>query len=60
MPDYKKPYFQLFCILCDTIEELEQLLADDTIPAPSTLLLKKRILLLRKAQQETEELLIQE
>ena len=25
MPDYKKPYFQLFCIICDTIEELEQL-----------------------------------
>ena len=42
MPDYKKPYFQLFCIICDT------------------LLLKKRILLLKEAQQETEELLIQE
>lgn len=60
MPDYKKPYFQLFCILYDTIEELEQLLADDTIPAPSALLLKKRILLLKKAQQKTEELLIQD
>lgn len=60
MPDYKKPYFQLFCILCDTIKKLEQLLADDTIPAPSALLLKKRILLLKKAQQETEELLIQD
>lgn len=60
MPDYKKPYFQLFCILCDTIEELEQLLEDNTIPAPSALLLKKRILLLKKAQQETEELLIQD
>ena len=60
MPDYKKPYFQLFCILCDTIEELEQLLADDTIPASSALLLKKRILLLKKAQQETEKLLIQD
>ena len=28
MPDYKKPYFQLFCIICDTIEELEQALLD--------------------------------
>ena len=60
MPDYKKPYFQLFCIICDTFEELEQLLADDAIPSPSALLLKKRILLLKEAQQETEELLIQE
>lgn len=60
MPDYKKPYFQLFCIICDTIEELEQLLADDAIPAPSAPASEKAHSFAERSAAGNRGLLIQE
>ena len=31
MDSYKRPYFTLFCAICETIEELEQILRDENL-----------------------------
>ena len=31
MDSYKRPYFTLFCAICETIEELEQILKDENL-----------------------------
>lgn len=58
MIKYKECYFKLFSAVCDTIEMLEQLLTESTLPESQRQLLLIQIDTLKKVQQETEELLI--
>lgn len=35
MTDYKKPYFRLFCAVCDAIDALESAAAAENCPRPA-------------------------
>lgn len=58
MTNYKRPYFRLFCAVCDTIDALEQTAASKNCPETTAKLLSDRRSKLRKVTQETEELVI--
>lgn len=59
MDIYKQPYFTLFSTICDTIEELEQLLQNSSLSQQEATLLWKQVKKLKKVQQTTEEQIIQ-
>lgn len=58
MTNYKRPYFRLFCAVCDTIDALEQTAASKNCPETTAKLLSEQVKQLRKVTQETEELVI--
>ena len=58
MTNYKRPYFRLFCAVCDTIDSLEQTAASKNRPQTTAKLLSEQAKQLRKVTQETEELVI--
>lgn len=58
MTDYKKPYFRLFCAVCDAIDALESAAAAENCPETTAVLLSAQAEQLRKATQEAEELVI--
>jgi reverse gyrase len=58
MTNYKRPYFRLFCAVCDTIDALEQTAASKNCPETTAKLLSEQAKQLRKVTQETEELVI--
>lgn len=58
MTNYKRPYFRLFCAVCDTIDALEQTAASKNCPETTAKLLSEQAKQLRKVTQETEKLVI--
>ena len=54
MTNYKRPYFRLFCAVCDTIDALEQTAASKNCPEATAKLLSEQAKQLRKVTQETE------
>jgi len=59
MDIYNKPYFVLFSTICETIEVLEQLLQNPSLPQQGASLLWRQIKKLNRIQQFTEEQIIQ-
>lgn len=55
---YEKPYFQLFCTVCDVIEHLELFLANTALPGTQQQFLRKQVEQLKRTQQITEEMVI--
>mgnify|MGYP000161121182 CR=1 FL=1 len=58
MTNYKRPYFRLFCAVCDTIDALEQTAASKNLPRNHCQTSSEQAKQLRKVTQETEELVI--
>ena len=58
MESYEKPYFQLFCMDCDVIENVELFLKNTTLTGTQQQFLRKQIEQLKRAQQITEEMVI--
>ena len=48
MTNYKRPYFRLFCAVCDTIDALEQTAASKNCPETTAKLLSEQAKQLRK------------
>lgn len=59
MDSYKRPYFTLFCAICETIEELEQILKDKNLSRKNATALWVQVKKLKQVQQLTEEILIE-
>lgn len=59
MDSYKRPYFTLFCAICETIEELEQILKDENLSRKNATALLVQVKKLKQVQQLTEEALIE-
>lgn len=59
MDSYKRPYFTLFCAICETIEELEQILKDKNLSRKNATALWVQVKKLKQVQQLTEEALIE-
>ena len=59
MDSYKRPYFTLFCAICETIEELEQILIDENLSRKNATALWVQVKKLKQVQQLTEETLIE-
>ena len=55
---YEKPYFQLFCTVCDVIENVELFLGNTALTGTQQQFLRKQIEQLKRAQQITEEMVI--
>lgn len=55
---YEKPYFQLFCTVCDVIENVELFLENTALTGTQQQFLRKQIEQLKRAQQITEEMVI--
>lgn len=55
---YEKPYFQLFCMVCDVIENVELFLKNTTLTGTQQQFLQKQVEQLKRAQQITEEMVI--
>lgn len=55
---YEKPYFQLFCTVCDVIENVELFLGNTTLTGTQQQFLRKQVEQLKRAQQITEEMVI--
>ena len=58
MESYEKPYFQLFCTVCDVIENVELFLGNTTLTRTQQQFLRKQVEQLKRAQQITEEMVI--
>ena len=59
MDSYKRPYFTLFCAICETIEELEQILKDENLSRKNATALWVQVKKFKQVQQLTEEALIE-
>ena len=55
MESYEKPYFQLFCTVC---ENVELFLGNTTLTRTQQQFLRKQVEQLKRAQQITEEMVI--
>ena len=55
---YEKPDFQLFCTVCDVIENVELFLGNTALTGTQQQFLRKQIEQLKRAQQITEEMVI--
>ena len=55
---YEKPYFQLFCTVCDVIENVELFLGNAALTGTQQQFLRKQVEQLKRAQQITEEMVI--
>ena len=55
---YEKPYFQLFCTVCDVIENVELFLVNTALTGTQQQFLRKQIEQLKRVQQITEEMVI--
>lgn len=55
---YEKPYFQLFCTVCDVIENVELFLENTALTGIQQQFLRKQVEQLKRAQQITEEMVI--
>lgn len=55
---YEKPYFQLFCTVCDVIENVELFLGNTALTGTQQQFLRKQVEQLKRAQQITEEMVI--
>lgn len=55
---YEKPDFQLFCTVCDVIENVELFLGNTTLTGTQQQFLRKQVEQLKRAQQITEEMVI--
>ena len=53
-----KPYFQLFCTVCDVIENVELFLGNTALTGTQQQFLRKQVEQLKRAQQITEEMVI--
>ena len=51
MTNYKRPYFRLFCAVCDTIDALEQTAASKNCPETTAKLLSEQAKQLRKVRK---------
>ena len=58
MESYEKPYFQLFCTVCDVIENVELFLGNTALTGTQQQFLRKQVEQLKRAQQITEEMVI--
>ena len=58
MESYEKPYFQLFCTVCDVIENVELFLGNTALTGTQQQFLRKQIEQLKRVQQITEEMVI--
>lgn len=58
MESYEKPYFQLFCTVCDVIENVELFLGNTALTGAQQQFLRKQIEQLKRVQQITEEMVI--
>ena len=54
----EKPYFQLFCTVCDVIENVELFLGNTALTGTQQQFLRKQVEQLKRAQQITEEMVI--
>ena len=55
---YEIPYFQLFCTVCDVIENVELFLENTALTGTQQQFLRKQIEQLKRVQQITEEMVI--
>ena len=55
---YEKPDFQLFCTVCDVIENVELFLGNAVLTGTQKQFLRKQVEQLKRAQQITEEMVI--
>ena len=55
---YEKPYFQLFCTVCDVIENVELFLVNTALTGTQQQFLRKQVEQLKRTQQITEEMVI--
>ena len=55
---YEKPYFQLFCTVCDVIENVELFLENTALTGTQQQFLRKQVEQLKRIQQITEEMVI--
>lgn len=55
---YEKLYFQLFCTVCDVIENVELFLGNTALTGTQQQFLRKQVEQLKRAQQITEEMVI--
>ncbi len=55
---YEKPYFQLFCTVCDVIENVELFLENTALTGTQQQFLRKQVEQLKRVQQITEEMVI--
>ena len=55
---YEKPYFQLFCTVCDVIENVELFLGNTALTGTQQQFLRRQVEQLKRAQQITEEMVI--
>lgn len=55
---YEKPYFQLFCTVCNVIENVELFLENTALTGTQQQFLRKQIEQLKRVQQITEEMVI--
>ena len=55
---YEKPYFRLFCTVCDVIENVELFLENTALTGTQQQFLRKQVEQLKRAQQITEEMVI--
>ena len=58
LESYEKPYFQLFCTVCDVIENVELFLGNTALTGTQQQFLRKQIEQLKRVQQITEEMVI--
>lgn len=58
MESYEKPDFQLFCTVCDVIENVELFLGNAVLTGTQKQFLRKQVEQLKRAQQITEEMVI--
>ncbi|MEE0241833.1 MAG: hypothetical protein U0H73_09925, partial [Ruminococcus sp.] len=58
MESYEKPYFQLFCTVCDVIENVELFLGNTALTGTQQQFLRKQVEQLKRAQQITEEMVV--
>ena len=55
MESYEKPYFQLFCTVCDVIENVELFLGNTALTGTQQQFLRKQIEQLKRVQQIKDE-----
>ena len=55
---YEKPDFQLFCTVCDVIENVELFLGNAVLTGTQKQFLRKQVEQLKRVQQITEEMVI--
>ena len=58
MESYEKPDFQLFCTVCDVIENVELFLGNAVLTGTQKQFLRKQVEQLKRVQQITEEMVI--